>query len=69
MSELIVIGYDDHAKATQAYNEVITLQSDFVVELRGLAIVTRWMPRARVMSRPRRRSSVSARRPVRSGAC
>ena len=40
MSELIVIGYDDHAKATAAYNEVITLQSDFVVELRGLAIVT-----------------------------
>ena len=40
MSELIVIGYDDHEKATSAYNEVLTMQSDFVVELRGLAIVT-----------------------------
>ena len=40
MSELIVIGYDDHEKATAAYNEVMALQGDFVVELRGLAIVT-----------------------------
>jgi uncharacterized membrane protein len=40
MSELIVIGYDDHDKATAAYNEVLTLQGDFVVELQGLAIVT-----------------------------
>ena len=40
MSELIVIGYDDHAKATSAYNEVMSLQGDFVVELQGLAIVT-----------------------------
>ncbi len=40
MSELIVIGYDDHDKATAAYNEVMALQGDFVVELRGLAIVT-----------------------------
>ena len=40
MSELIVIGYEDHAKATAAYNEVITMQSDFVVSLSGLAIVT-----------------------------
>ena len=40
MSELIVIGYDDHDKATAAYNEVIAMQGDFVVELTGLAIVT-----------------------------
>ncbi len=40
MSELIVIGYDDHDKATAAYNEVMALQGDFVVDLRGLAIVT-----------------------------
>ena len=40
MSELIVIGYEDHAKATAAYNEVISMQSDFVVSLSGLAIVT-----------------------------
>lgn len=39
MSELIVIGYDDKEKATAAYNEVLALQNDFVVELRGLAIV------------------------------
>lgn len=40
MSELIVIGYDDYDKATAAYNEVMSLQGDFVVELQGLAIVT-----------------------------
>jgi uncharacterized membrane protein len=40
VSELIVIGYDDHAKATEAYNEVIAMQSDYVVTLNGLAIVT-----------------------------
>ena len=40
MSELIVIGYEDHEKATAAYNEVISMQSDFVVSLSGLAIVT-----------------------------
>jgi len=39
MSEIIVIGYDDQGTATQAYNEVITLQKDFVVQLTGLAIV------------------------------
>jgi uncharacterized membrane protein len=39
MSELIVIGYDDPATARQAYDEVLKLQGDFVVELRGLAIV------------------------------
>jgi len=39
MSELIVIGYDDQGQATQAYNEVLVLQKDFVVELTGLAIV------------------------------
>src|SRR6478736_2711553 len=40
MSELIVIGYDDHDQATSAYNEVLSLQGDFVVELQGLAIVS-----------------------------
>lgn len=39
MSELIVIGYNDEATARQAYEEVLNLQKDFVVELRGLAIV------------------------------
>ncbi|MCW2546579.1 MAG: rane protein of uknown function [Mycobacterium sp.] len=40
MSELIVIGYDDAHTAEQAYQKVAALQGDFVVELRGLAIVT-----------------------------
>lgn len=39
MSELIVIGYDDPHTARQAYVQVQRLQEDFVVELRGLAIV------------------------------
>ena len=40
MSELIVIGYDSEANATQAYNQVMALNKDFVVKLAGLAIVT-----------------------------
>jgi uncharacterized membrane protein len=39
MSELIVIGYKDPATATAAYNEVLSLQKDFVVQLEGLAVV------------------------------
>lgn len=39
MSDLIVIGYDDAATARKAYEEVLKLQRDFVVDLRGLAIV------------------------------
>jgi uncharacterized membrane protein len=39
MSDLIVIGYDDEATARKAYDQVLDLQKDFVVELRGLAIV------------------------------
>jgi len=40
MSELIVLGYDNPHTAEQAYEKVFSLQKDFVVELRGLAIVT-----------------------------
>jgi uncharacterized membrane protein len=40
MSELVVIGYDDPAVAEQAYQEVLSLQKDFVVDLTGLAKVT-----------------------------
>ncbi|WP_116950916.1 DUF1269 domain-containing protein [Jiangella endophytica] len=40
MSELIVIGYDDHDTAKNAYAEVQRLQSDFIVDLTGLAVVT-----------------------------
>ncbi|MGO8887675.1 MAG: DUF1269 domain-containing protein [Streptosporangiaceae bacterium] len=39
MSELIVIGYNDEASATAAYNKVMDLTKDFVVSLTGLAIV------------------------------
>ena len=40
MSELIVIGYDDHKTAEDAYNAVQNLQQDFVVNLNGLAVVS-----------------------------
>lgn len=39
-SELIVIGYNDPATATQTYNQVLALNKDFVVTLSGLALVT-----------------------------
>ncbi|RSS35024.1 DUF1269 domain-containing protein [Streptomyces sp. WAC08241] len=39
MSELIVIGYDDHAVARKAFKEVQKLRDDHVVELKGLAVV------------------------------
>ena len=39
MSELIVIGYDDQAVANEAYEQVLSLQKDFVVQLSGLAVV------------------------------
>ncbi|TRW44079.1 DUF1269 domain-containing protein [Georgenia yuyongxinii] len=39
MSELIILGYDDHATAQQAYAKVLDLQRDFVVNLTGLAVV------------------------------
>jgi len=39
MSDLIVIGYEDSRTARQAYEQVQRLQKDFVVDLRGLAIV------------------------------
>ncbi|MEV0129645.1 DUF1269 domain-containing protein [Dactylosporangium sp. NPDC050688] len=39
MSDLIVIGYENPETARQAYEQVQRLQQDFVVDLRGLAIV------------------------------
>jgi uncharacterized membrane protein len=39
MSDLIVIGYESPQTARQAYEQVQRLQKDFIVELRGLAIV------------------------------
>jgi uncharacterized membrane protein len=40
MSDLIIIGYDDHGTAKQAYESVMTLERDHVVDLNGLALVT-----------------------------
>lgn len=40
MSDLIVIGYDDPQTARKAYDQVLAMRSNFIVELRGLAIVT-----------------------------
>jgi uncharacterized membrane protein len=39
MSDLIILGYDDHATANRAYERVLDLQKDFVVDLTGLAVV------------------------------
>ncbi|WP_152187794.1 DUF1269 domain-containing protein [Georgenia satyanarayanai] len=39
MSELIILGYDDHVTARRAYDKVLDLQRDFIVELAGLALV------------------------------
>ncbi|MBZ2199480.1 DUF1269 domain-containing protein [Occultella gossypii] len=40
MSELIIIGYDDHEKAQGAYEQVLVAQRDFIVTLNGLALVS-----------------------------
>lgn len=39
MSELIILGYDTHETAQQAFAKVEQLQRDFVVDLAGLAVV------------------------------
>ena len=39
MSDLIVIGYDAAGTARKAYEKVLAMQEDFVVQLRGLAVV------------------------------
>jgi len=40
MSDLIVIGYDSPDTARRAYDRTMRMHQDFIVELRGLAIVT-----------------------------
>ena len=40
MSDLIIIGYDDHDTAKRAYDQVLDLNKDHIVELTGLAVVT-----------------------------
>jgi len=40
MAALIVIGFDNPVKARAAYDEVVALQWDFTVDLRGVAMVT-----------------------------
>ncbi|SHN47375.1 DUF1269 domain-containing protein [Cryptosporangium aurantiacum] len=39
MSDLIIIGYDNHEAAAGAYAKVLDLQRDHIVELSGLAVV------------------------------
>ena len=39
MSELIIIGYDDHVQAEKAHDRVLELRRDHIVELAGLAVV------------------------------
>ena len=39
MSDLIVIGYENPQTARQVYEQVQRLEQDFIVQLRGLAIV------------------------------
>lgn len=39
MSELIILGYDSHETAQEAFAKVERLQQDFVVDLAGLAVV------------------------------
>jgi uncharacterized membrane protein len=40
MSDLIIIGYDDAATAERAYDQVMELNHEHVVELTGLALVS-----------------------------
>lgn len=40
MSELIIIGYDDHDTARRAYEKVQSLRNAHIVDLAGLAVVT-----------------------------
>jgi len=60
MSELIVIGYDDQATATQAYDQVLALNRDFVVTLSGLALVTVDLDGKEHVETPRKIVGVSA---------
>lgn len=39
MSDLIILGYEDHQTADRAHQKVLDLQRDFIVELAGLATV------------------------------
>lgn len=39
MSDLIIIGYDEPEQARKAYDKVLELRDDFIIDLRGLAIV------------------------------
>lgn len=40
MADLIVLGYDNEAKAQEAFDEVEKLAGDYIVSLSGLALVT-----------------------------
>ena len=40
MAALIVIGFDNQVNARAAYDETVALQTEFIIDLRGVAIVT-----------------------------
>ena len=40
MAALIVIGFDNQVNARAAYDEAVALQTEFIIDLRGVAIVT-----------------------------
>lgn len=60
MSDLIILGYDDHATATRAYERVQDLHKDFVVGLAGLALVRVDADGKRHVDTPSRTVGVSA---------
>ncbi|WP_197510308.1 hypothetical protein [Tessaracoccus coleopterorum] len=59
MSELIIIGYDDHATAERAQSKVIELQRNFVLNLSG-SLSCASTRTARSTSTPRIHRRVSA---------
>ena len=60
MSDLIIVGYDDHATANRAYERVMELQKDFIVDLTGLAVVRVDADGKRHVDTPSRTVGVSA---------
>jgi uncharacterized membrane protein len=60
MSELIIIGYNDHDTARAVYKEVLRLEDDFIVDLTGIALVTVDLDGQRHVETPERRVGVSA---------
>ena len=68
MSELIIIGFDNPVKARAAYDEVLALQTDFIADLRGVAVVTVDAEGKTHVETPQK-SWASARRRAHFGGC